>query len=112
MPVKSASLSIIKKNLNAVKPNLFNHYIESAAKSYATVLKQISIVSSKTIRKGKETNMSKDLKILSNKLQDLAISLEKVDSIKILPSTGLLIDLQEKVNSKQTELNNLCLKSM
>ena len=56
--------------------------------------------------------MSKDLKILSNKLRDLAISLEKVDSIKILPSTGLLIDLQEKVNSKQTELNNLCLKSM
>lgn len=37
--------------------------------------------------------MSKHLKILSIKLQDLALSLEKVDSIEILPSTELLTDL-------------------
>ena len=53
--------------------------------------------------------MSKDLKIRSSKLQDLGSSLDKKDGIKILPSTRLLIDLQERVNSKERELNNLCL---
>ena len=40
--------------------------------------------------------MSKDLKILSSKLPDLATSLEIVDNIKILPSTRLLIDSKRK----------------
>ena len=40
--------------------------------------------------------MSKDLKILSSKLPDLDTSLEKVDNIKILPSTRLLIDSKRK----------------
>ena len=73
MPGESASLSIIKEFLNAAKPKLFTHYIdlkneslattalENAGKSYSTISKQISIVSSKNIRKGKEANISNDL---------------------------------------------------
>ena len=71
-PGESASLSIIKEFLNSIKSNLFSHYIdlinerlsttalESAAKSYATISKQISIVS---IRKEKWTTMSNDLSL-------------------------------------------------
>ena len=66
MPGNSARISIIKEFLNAIKSNIFTHYIDlkngklattalkSAAKFYTTISKQISIVSSKTIRKGKE----------------------------------------------------------
>ena len=55
-------------------------------------------------------NMSTDLKILSNRLQDLSISLEKVYCIKILSSTGLSRDLQEqslKFNLAFSNLNTI-----
>ena len=55
--------------------------------------------------------MSKDLKILSNRLKDLSISLEKVYCIKILSSNGLSRDLQEqslKFNLAFSNCQGLC----
>ena len=118
----SSSPSIVECFLDELEPGLSSFIqsipneklllatIESAAKSYFSVSKQILFLKDNCIRKVKSA-LQNELNDLSSKLNALSLAVKECNKIKIEPTTGLLA-LQKEVDKKTKMCNEIGLKAM